>query len=571
MTRASKKTFPIHLTFLCASLLAVLLFGAGHALADDLVRISGRDLKAGEKKFIEEKVKSLRASDHLRRLGHIVDLIRLDSLAVPYLRKEVERGSNPIPVRCSIMTLSEIAPSGVAQILSGIVKGSKKGRDEKTLAIFGLGKVGSERDAAALRKLLRKGEDRMIRRAAALALGRMGDGESFKPILSAGRHDREERVAVTFLLAAALSGGEAFSAHAPRLLEEMDSRRRSAVVVGCAFRADPVLGDSLLKYAARDEECARALAVCLGRYRGAEAEEWLAKTATGLDLRAALNALYSLAVSGAPGASGTLLKAYRNAGRDEPRAVHALLAAADGGLGEDFRGPMRESLSVASDALRSAAAVAVAGLEDGGAIGLLKKQLAEEKVERVVLDLLIAIGLVGIGQDADDVEQFAQKAQSAAVRELASLVHKVLVNKVDRALLQDIHEERLASLSGRWVYRFRRSFMEEVRYGMDLDTILRRVGVDGGSSGGTETEDEGGGSQEEGGDGSGGEEQSDPPSGEIPAPGEGEVTTPPGQGSQGNFNLVRRRVIVRGEVVEWDILHWFEELDYFPREIFFTR
>jgi len=232
---------------------------------------------------------------------------------------------------------------------------------------------------------------------------------------------------------------------------------------------------------------------------------------------------------------------------------------------------MRESLSVASDALRSAAAVAVAGLEDGGAIGLLKKQLAEEKVERVVLDLLIAIGLVGIGQDADDVEQFAQKAQSAAVRELASLVHKVLVNKVDRALLQDIHEERLASLSGRWVYRFRRSFMEEVRYGMDLDTILRRVGVVGSASGGTETEDEGGGSQEEGGDGSGGEEQSDPPSGEIPAPGEGEVTTPPGQGSQGNFNLVRRRVIVRGEVVEWDILHWFEELDYFPREIFFTR
>jgi len=561
MKRAFGKRFLLHSSFFFAFLIV-----AGPAFSDDLVRMSGRDLKPGERKFIEEKVKSLRASDHLRRFGHILDLIRLDSLAVPFLRKEVERGSNPIPVRCAIMTLSEIAPTGLAQYLSGIVKGSKKGRDEKTLAILGLGKVGADREAAALRKLLRKGEDRMIRRSAALALGRMGDEESFKAILSSGRHDREERVAVTLLLAAALAGGDAFSAHAPRLLDEMDSRRRSAVVVGCAFRADPVLKDPLLKHAVRDEECAGALAVCLGRYKGAKVESWLTKTASGLDIPAALNALYSLAASGAHDASGTLLKAFRNAAHDDPRIVHALLAAADAGLGDSFRQPARESLSVASDSVRSAAALALAGLEDRGAIRLVKKQLAGEKSERVVLDLLIAAGLVGIAQDTEEVEHLEQNAQAAAVRELAGLVHKVLVKKVDRTLLQDIYEERLASLSGRWVYRFRDCFMEEVRYGMDLDTILRRVSVDGG----TETDDDAGDGQEEGGDESG-DEPSDPPSGEIPGPGEGEATAPPAQGGQGNFNQLRRRVIVRGEVVEWDILHWFDELDYFPRELFFTR
>lgn len=565
MKRVTLKRFLLYSSFFVA-----LLIVTAQSFPDDLVRISGRDLKPGEKKFIEEKVKSLRASDHLRRFGHILDLIRLDSLAVPFLRKEVERGSNPIPVRCAILTLSEIAPSGVAQYLSGIVKGSKKGRDEKTLAILGLGKVGADSEAAALRKLLRKGEDRMIRRSAALALARMGDGESFKSILSSGRHDREERVAVTLLLAAALAGGEAFGAHAPRLLEELDSRRRSAVVVGCTFKADPVLREPLLKYALRDKECTRALAVCLGRYKGDDAESWLTKTSTGRDLPAALNALYSLAASGAPGAAETLLRAFENSAHDDPRSVHALLAAGDAGLGESFRQPARQSLSVASDSVRSAAALALVGLEDRGAIELLKKQLAGEKVERVVLDLLIALGLVGIAQDAPEVERFGESAQDADVKELAALVHKVLVKKVDVALLQDIYEARLTSLSGRWVYRFRDCFMEELRYGMDLDTILRRVVSGSGSSSGDDAQDEGGG-QEEGGDESGDTEPSDPPSGEIPGPGEGEVTTPPGQGTLGGYNQVRRRVIVRGEVVEWDILHWFDELDYFPCELFTVR
>ena len=166
--------------------------------------------------------------------------------------------------------------------------------------------------------------------------------------------------------------------------------------------------------------------------------------------------------------------------------------------------------------------------------------------------------------------KFAETAQDAEVREMAELVQKVLVKKVDQSLLREIYEKRVADLSGRWVYRFRDCFMEEIRYGMDLDTILRRISTSGGSSGEEETQDDEDGGTEEGGDESGDVDPSDPPSGEVPGPGEG-GQTPPGQGNWGNFNQVRRRVAIRGEVVEWDILHWFEKLGYFPDSLFRKR
>jgi hypothetical protein len=43
---------------------------------------------------------------------------------------------------------------------------------------------------------------------------------------------------------------------------------------------------------------------------------------------------------------------------------------------------------------------------------------------------------------------------------------------------------------------------------------------------------------------------------------------PPGGNYPGG---TRRRFILRGEVVEWDLLHWFDRLDYFPLELFSGR
>ena len=66
---------------------------------------------------------------------------------------------------------------------------------------------------------------------------------------------------------------------APKLLKSMDGRRRSAVVLGCAFEADPALMDALLRYGTRDDKCLRALTICLGRYRGEAVQSFLAGVA----------------------------------------------------------------------------------------------------------------------------------------------------------------------------------------------------------------------------------------------------------------------------------------------------
>jgi len=122
----------------------------------------------------------------------------------------------------------------------------------------------------------------------------------------------------------------------------------------------------------------------------------------------------------------------------------------------------------------------------------------------------------------------------------------------------------VAALSGRWAYRFRDAFVASIRYGMELDTILRRVTDDSGESGGGDS------SSGSGGDSSGGDSGGDDAGGNDSSGGGAEQLLlydgGSGQGENG-----KKKFILRGEVVEWDILHWFEKLGYFPDSLFRKR
>jgi HEAT repeat protein len=555
----------------------VLVFAAT-LCSDDLLKASGRSLRPAQAKFIEGKVEALRTSDHRRRLDTIRDLILLDTLAVPFLEKEVERGSNPIPVRCALLTLAEINPSDLVDRLSGIVKGTKKGRDEKALAVMGLGRRGGSREAQLVRKLLRKGNDRLLRMAAAVALGRMGDGESVDALLSVAGQEREERLAVTFLLGAAMAGGEPFTSAVPKLLKENKKLRRSALTLGCAFEGASILVESLMKISARDPDCARSLAVCLGRYRGEEAEAFLAKATTRAGAGEAADAVYSLVASAGERAVPALLRAFGAPSRSATLRAHVLLAAAEGRLADSFAEPARKSLNDASPPVRSAAALALLAFGDRRSLPLLQRALTREKTPAVAGDILLAIGFLGSAQEAGGVEKFADTAPSASLAGTARMVGKVLVGKMDRAILEEHHEKRLSALSARWSYRFRNAFMEMLEYGMDLDSIVRRVGTGDDSS---DSSGEGSSVGEPGGGETGGEpgEEGAPP--DAPLPGGSPVGDIPGQGGQGGGlpapggsypgGTGRRRAVVYGEKVEWDILHWFKSLHYFPDGVFGVR
>ncbi len=531
-----------------ALLMSGLLLFSGLLLGDDLLRVSGRSLKPAQERYIRERVKSLRESDHAKRFENVRSLIGLDTLAVPFLAEEARHGSNPIPVRCALLTLSEIAAQETFGIIIDIVKNDRKGRDERAIAALGLGKLGTLAEASNLKKMLRRGEERLLRKTAALALARMGDESSTPVILSLLKQERDDRVAVTLLVAGAMAGGKEYTTVIPNLIKGMKPRRRRAAVLGAAFRSDPVLLACLLKYGVRDEETHRNLAVCLGRYQGEHVESLLSETARGQDETAALDALYSLASAAGEGSVPVLAEILSAPRFSAERRCHALLAAADVGLAGAFLEKSREALSHSSSLVRSSAALAIAAFQDHGAVPLLRKTLSNENEKETLRDLIMVIGLLGSEQDRGVLAKWLKPDADPDLKTMAGIAGKVLGKKMERALLEGEYEKRISSLSGRWSYRFRSAFLDEVRYGLELDSILRREPGDTGQS-------------REPADSPGGEGGSEETGGDDPASGEEE-------GAGGEENNSKRRLLVRGEVVEWDILHWFEDLGYFP-DLFF--
>ncbi len=543
----------------------LLILAAGPARPDDLLMETGKALKPSQLKIVEEKVKSLRESDHLRRFENILAVLRLDRVAVPTLVKEIETGSNPITVRCSLLALAEIAPPGAEDVLCKVLSAGGHRRDEKTMAALGLGKMRRGAGCAQMEKLLKPGGDRLVRKACSLALAMQGSDGLTGTLLKMLRKEKDDRVAATFILAAAVADGERFTVALPGLLKTQNNRpRRMAIMLGAAFISDPSIKGDLLKHGQRDSGLRQAASVCLGRHHGSEVRSFLVDTIRGSDEAAALDALYSLASAFGESAAPLLLQVALNSPRSPAMRSHALLAAADGGVMEAMLGQSRRSLADSSPDVRSAAALALGIFGQRNSVSSIRSALDVEKDPAVAVDFVIVIGLLGNPQDADIMTHWIENDHSGLVAPAALLARKVLKGKTDSRVLADAFERRVAALSGRWAYRFRDAFVASIRYGMELDTILRRVTDDSGESGGGDS------SSGSGGDSSGGDSGGDDAGGNDSSGGGAEQLLlydgGSGQGENG-----KKKFILRGEVVEWDILHWFEKLGYFPDSLFRKR
>lgn len=549
-------------------LLAALAFlTANEARCDELFSASGRKLKPSQREYVEDRVKKLRDSDYTVRFNAVKYLIGLDATAVPLLVDQVENGSNPTPVRCSLLALSEIGGSEAVSMLEKVLSGSGFGRDERTIASLGMGKQEGETGLKRLRSLIEPGAERFVRKAAALALARKKDKASAARLIKLAKSEREHELASIFLLSALMIGGEEVVKAVPSLIKSSTTYRRRVLALGIACMGEAALYPQLMKYGRKDKGMQDVLAISLALYRSPEAAAHLRSLTEGKDPLAAVEALYALTSQD----EGTALEAFDSAlasARFPEVRANALLALIDWDLGARFAARAHRALNDPEPVVRSAAALALLNLENADSPAQLEDALKGEKDPAVIADELTVLGLLSGVQSLDAAEYWAERAGDVELKRTAELVLKVLNRKTDRRLLEERYVERLGTLRAHWHLRLGSAVMREVYRALELDRIVRRTdteedtgGNTGSSQGGSSGDDEGDG------DPDGGNKDPDVGLGNEPPP-DDDDPPPPDDPPEDDTSGKKKGFNFRREVLEWDLKLWFDHYPYFPDSYF---
>ncbi|MFH1998990.1 MAG: HEAT repeat domain-containing protein [Planctomycetota bacterium] len=566
------KINPLVLFALCLLMVSPLTTDSA---GDELFIASGRKLSPAQRDYIQDRVKWLRDSDYSRRFEAIQFLIRLDLTALPFLTEVVERDSNPTPVRCAILALSEINKPEIAPLISRVVSDHRSSDDELIIAALGLGKLDVNVDLDLLRQLIQPDKNRQVRKAAALALTRKRDGESASTLINLAKAEREDELASLFLLSAAMIGGEEVIKAMPRLFKSADLDRRRALILGAAFLGDPVLLPTLLKFSRNDKHMADLLSVSLGRFPSPEVATYLMRVVSGPNPDLAIDALYASLIQADEDAWNSIECALNPARPSQVRA-HALLAMIERECTQRFLQLIFQSMKDPHPEVRSAAVLALLKTGHAEAPTRLIEALRVETQPSVVHDLLLTLGLTGGVQTMEPIERWTRPSlrENAAAWELestAETVISVFEGKTDPALLREQYEERLKQLSMGWGARFRVRVMNEIFKWMGLDRIIRKAPENDGTGSGQIGSDTPQSGTSEDTDASG--EGEAPNSGEPEGTGTGEETQVSSQTTSADDTSTdpaekQKKFLFRREVVEWDLLMWFTHYSYFPDECF---
>jgi len=559
--------------FVLSILTALVLLAGTDSRSDDLLITSGKKLSASRMKFLEDSIKQLRDADYQTRFGVIERLIRLDKVALPAMVHEIEHNTNPMLVRCLILALSEIGGKEAARLLESISASSSRGRDELIMAALGLGKSDASIELDRLRSLLGPEKNRFVRKAAALALARRKDSLSAGKMIKYAKSEREDELSIIFLLSALMAGGDDVIKAVPALLKSSNESRRKALILGAAFSGESVLLPALLKYGLNRRGLIGALAVCLGRFRSEQSVPILEKAAAGLDPRIAADALYSMTYQDEKKAAA-IFSTVLNSSRESYVRAHCLLALSWSGFAASFQDEVHDALRDPDQQMRSAAALACRHVHDDTTCAMIGDALEKEKNPEAASDLLLVLGILGGKQYLQLADHWAKQRGDEVMSGVAQKVAKVMSNKMDPRILEELYAERLSRISGMWHFRLRDAVMTEIFKGLELDKIVRMTsdsdfpgsygtGESGGSGYGVDpgsgNTDLGSGGTGEGGEAAGGVETPDEEDG--------------GSGSSdgGTDFSLKKKKLFRYEVIERELLLWFKRYPYFPDSYFNSR
>lgn len=480
-------------------------------------------LRPAQEQYLEERSKGFSDPDPERRRGAILDLARAGDAATSVVVERLLSSKNPLTQRSAILALYEIGTSNATAALERAFDRTENDDDLKgeELAVLSLVLGARERTAVipALRLAAGSRRPSPFRRAATLALGRLGDVDGVLALL-----DRLPREPIAERRAAVLTAAGVLGARLllPAIVENQDDdvpivRRAVAFAVGEIGEAARL--ESLLALGRREknEAVRTALTLAWGRIDHPSAREALGRATRDRSAEVRAAAWASLAARGDGADVVSLALAKEPNAERRAEFARACAAAPGGGLVM----PLLERLTDRSKAVRAAAGRALAALDARGVAGVRAESqaildwLSRESDEVARRDALLVVGLLELPGALDVL------AEQTWTDPLRTRVERSLRGRLDPRLLRETLDQRLREEGGRLEDRRDRELSALVATCLDLDDVARRTPRSGGAGGPTEP-------------------------------------SPPG--APGG----KPRIDRRASSYERDLIEWFSETPYFP-------
>jgi HEAT repeat protein len=292
-------------------------------------------------------------------------------------------------------------------------------------------------------------EDAASRRAAALALGRIGDGRAVAPLIPLLEEDDRELVTVAAAALARLGDRRAFEPLLA-LLGDADPGVRQAAIGALNSIGHPAMGDRVRELLDDADARVRESAVKIAGYFGyAACADALFDRCRDTDEIVRAAALEHVAYLDDPRAVPLLIAALAT---DTPRARAAAAQALAHADGPDTLAALRQALGDPDPWVRYFAVTSLGRQADRASLPRLERIAAEDAAQQVRIAAIGAIGDIGIASDAAAVQMLTaiseaadQELAVAAVRALGSVEASAAMDSLRRALSSPEPARRVAA------------------------------------------------------------------------------------------------------------------------------
>ncbi|MBI4881914.1 MAG: HEAT repeat domain-containing protein [Planctomycetes bacterium] len=493
---------------------------------------SGR-LQSVQESYLRDVLRQFGSPDPRLRRQAVLDVARAGDAAVPLVVESAGNTSNPLVQRCCLFALAEVGGATAAAAVRARYLADALREDERAIAALILGKLGPAEAREQLREEAASRRPGLLRQAAVLALGRVGDADGLAPVLASLSREPLQDRRVALLLAAGATADRVFLPVIVPLLEDGAAPERMAAAFAAGEVADAAALPDLLRACRRekDEKVLESFALALGVFEDPAScevlEEWTRSRAEGV--KAAALAALAARADGA----GAVVQVFA-ASRDASLLERTALAAAGAPEPRLLRQALEGLLLAQRANVRAAAGLALAALGAEEALQPLLDWLRSEKDQVALRDALLVAGALEFEGALPLAEE---RRADAGDEQLCLQVERTLSGRRDARHLRDRLEARLAATGARLHDRRDLQLSELVGQALGLDDYVRRRAVAPGDP-------PGGGGGEGGGD----------------EGGEGAE----GEGQEGFPGRRPGRVDLRGSAVERDIEEWLADEAYFP-------
>ncbi len=443
-------------------------------------------LRATHEEFLREVLAGFTRSDPAERREAFDRMSRAGETAAPFLQDALRTASDPLLRRGVLLTLGEIGGSDSVALVRDAVENDRWQDEERTVAVLVLGRLGDTRSVPSIARIAIDQRPSMLRRAAILASGRLGDADCVgRLVVRLSKEPLVEDRVATLIAAAAVADRVWLPAIVSHLDDRAaDVRRAAAVAIGRIADAAALPGILSALRVERDGSVAATMVVALGAFDDPASRDALAARLDAKDdaVRTAVFAALAARTDGAV----ELERWFTSSHPSEQRAIVAT-ALADAAAWGPLRAVLEPMLGDPSADVRSAAGSTLATYGGDASAQPILDWLAQERDADALAAAVVAVGVLGLDGARERLGRLA------GPKPLVEDACRTLEGRRDRRHLVDRLEQRIAERGARLRDRVRLACHGLVEVALDLDSISRRgppisgateVGEPGGPDGG---------------------------------------------------------------------------------------